>query len=249
MKILMIGCETIKEELLYITDEMKIDTVDYEWIDGGLHGTPEKLQQEIQLRINKYDGQYQNILLGYGYCGGGTDGLQAKKSRLILPKMSDCISMLLGSEDARREVNCEDRPFYFTKGWARCMDQVEDIRITRTKEKYGLEKTRWIYQKMFAGYDNIDIIDTGAYSLQDAFMREKIDELNEFLDLPERTIAADLTMLIALLSKDWNSQFLIKEPGETIRQKDFDFHISLNSTRRNERVGKYETTHQEALGI
>ena len=238
MKTLLIGCETIKEELLYISDELKIASLDYVWIDGGLHNTPEKLQQEIQTQINNFDGQYPNILLGYGYCGGATNGLQAKKSRLILPKLSDCISMLLGSDNARRDISIEDHPFFFTKGWARCLDQVGDIRISRTKEKYGLEKTRWIYQKIFAGYKHIDIIDTGAYSLEDEFMREKIAELNEILGLPEKIIAADLNLLIALLTSEWNAQILIKEPGETIRQMDFEFNISRNNREGNGSTSK-----------
>lgn len=249
MKILMIGCETVKEELLYISNEKKFDNIDFEWIDGGLHATPEKLMLEIQSVIDKHDGLYHSILLGYGYCGGGTDGLRTNKSKLIMPKVSDCISMLLGSEDARRLVNNEDHPFFLTKGWARCLDQVGDLQLKRTKEKYGLKKARWIYQKMFAGYKNIDIIDTGAYPLEDEQLRAKIDELNELLDLNEKVIAADLTMMIALLSKDWHSEFIIKEPGETISQKDFEFHISLNTLFGQTEGRQHERTHQETLGI
>lgn len=221
MKTLIIGCETIKEELISINEVQEYEHLDFEWVEGGLHAVPKKLKQEIQSVIDRNDGNYKYILLGYGYCGGGTDGLVTRKSTLVLPKVSDCISMLLGSEDARRDIVSEDCPFFITKGWARTMEQGGDVNIKRTIEKFGYEKTRYMYKMMFSGYRNIDIIDTGAYPLDDDHMRFKIDELNGMIDLPEKIIDGDMGMLVEFLSKKWNSSFLIKKPGEVISQSDF----------------------------
>ena len=36
------------------------------------------------------------ILLGYGLCGNGLDGLSARHTRLVLPRAHDCIGLLMG---------------------------------------------------------------------------------------------------------------------------------------------------------
>ncbi|QRN86318.1 DUF1638 domain-containing protein [Clostridia bacterium] len=220
MKTLLIACETLKEELLFVITEGNIHDLDIEWVDGGLHENPEKLQNRIQSLIENYDGVYDFILLGYGYCGGGIKDLISKKSTLIVPKVSDCISLLLGSEKVRMEINERDHPFFMTKGWARCMDQVGILCIQRIKDKYGYEKTSNIFQQMFSGYKAIDVIETGCYSM--AEVREKVDELNDLIGLPENIIEGDLNIILALLSKNWNTQFIIKQPGEAISQNDFE---------------------------
>lgn len=220
MKTLMIACETLKEELQFLIAEEKIMDVDIEWVDGGLHENPEKLRNRIQSLIEHYDGEYDFIMLGYGYCGGGIKDLISRKSTLVVPKVSDCISLLLGSEKARMEISERDCPFFMTKGWARCMDQVGILCIQRIKDKYGYEKTSKIYQQMFAGYKSIDVIDTGCYSMGE--VRDKVDELNDLIGLPEIIIDGDLQMMFAFLAKKWDAQFIIKQPGEAISQNDFN---------------------------
>ena len=45
-------------------------------------------------------GGYDAILLGYALCGRGTEGLRAGKTQLVLPRLHDCIGLLMGSHQA-----------------------------------------------------------------------------------------------------------------------------------------------------
>ncbi len=91
--------------------------IDSEFLEYGLHDTPDKLRQELQKCIEK-SSQYDTLLLGYGLCSNGVAGLKSDKHRIIIPRVHDCISLLLGSR-ARYEDEFERHPgtFYLSNGW------------------------------------------------------------------------------------------------------------------------------------
>ena len=69
---------------------------------------------EAETQIEKYDA----IALGYGLCGNGLAGVQARSVSLVLPRAHDCITLLMGSR-ARFESYFQDHPgvFYRSAGW------------------------------------------------------------------------------------------------------------------------------------
>ena len=64
------------------------------------------------------EGVYDAILLGYGLCGNGLDGLTARHTRLVLPRAHDCIALLMGSRE-RYRAYFEANPgtYYRSTGW------------------------------------------------------------------------------------------------------------------------------------
>lgn len=123
MNMLVIACETLNEELLHITEKCNID-INFAWVHSGLHEIPKNLYNALQDEINKYE----KLLLAYGSCGGGSIGLKTKKSKLIIPNVDDCLSLMLGGNCRRDKIAEEDCAFFMTKGWVRCRSEMKNTK-------------------------------------------------------------------------------------------------------------------------
>ena len=73
-------------------------------LEIGLHLQPEKLRQALNETIAGIELQGVRILLGYGLCGRALEGVVSGLSTLILPRVDDCVGVLLGSKRRHREI-------------------------------------------------------------------------------------------------------------------------------------------------
>ncbi len=120
MKKAIIACEIFYKEL---TDIIKDKELDLQLLPQGLHNLPqsEKMRKIVQEKIDFLESQknYKYLFLGYGNCSGGTQGLKTKNAKLVIPKVHDCIPLLLGNLDL--EENVESRKtYYLSRGWIDC---------------------------------------------------------------------------------------------------------------------------------
>lgn len=219
MKMLVIACETLKEELLHIAEKNNID-INFAWVNSGLHEIPENLCNQLQEEINKYDGHYENLLLAYGSCGGGTIGLKTEMSKLIIPAADDCLSLVLGGNCRRNKIAEDDCAFFMTKGWVRCRREMKNTSLQYLREKYGDELAEEIFKDMYVNYRSIDIIDTDAYDLNE--IKNEINEFKTIINLSEKVVKGDLSIIVNFLTKVWDKGFIIKSPGDLIKKSDFD---------------------------
>jgi len=85
--------------------------VDLEFLPQGLHDLGAKaMAEKIQGVVDRApEGACEAILLGYGLCGNGLDGLTARHTRLVLPRAHDCIALLMGSRE-RYQTYFEGNP-------------------------------------------------------------------------------------------------------------------------------------------
>ena len=87
------------------------------------------------------------------------------------------------------------------------------------KKKYGDELARDLYKKIFNGYCNIDIIDTGAYRIEE--IDEHVTEIQDALELPCKMIEGNLVLIEKLLGKIWDDDMVVKGPGQKIERSDY----------------------------
>ena len=117
-KIYVIACGVLKPDLQNAAQKLNLN-VDFKFLDSVLHDTPEQLKIELQQAIAAAaPDQYDRIVIGYGICGQGTDGITARDLPLVIPQIHDCISLFLGSA-ATYKQQFEKYPgtYYFTAGW------------------------------------------------------------------------------------------------------------------------------------
>jgi hypothetical protein len=219
LRVKIIACETVGEELRSLLPDGMPCCVSYKALEFGLHCTPEKLQAVLQREIDETEEDVDTILLGYGMCGKGTIGLQARRFRLVIPRADDCITLFLGSR-AEYARQCRQAPgtFYLTKGWIECGDDpyTEYLKLC---EKYGQEKAYHIEQMYIENYTRLALIDTGNYNLEKyrAYARKVAD----FFGLTFEEIPGSNVLVRKLVAGDWDEDFVIVEPGGEVRYEMF----------------------------
>ncbi|APC08482.1 DUF1638 domain-containing protein [Neomoorella thermoacetica] len=152
MRSLIIACRVMEDELLSLATGRE----DLLFLDQGLHRSPERLRQALQEAINAAN-DYDLILLGYGLCGGALDGLRTGSCPVIIPKVDDCIPLLLGSVAAR--ARWPTGTYFLSSGWlAGEENMVREYQ--RCLERYGEERGRWILKQLYCHYQNVVFIKT-----------------------------------------------------------------------------------------
>lgn len=222
MKNLIIICENLKDEVTLLSEKIiPNNNIKYTsqiiYVDSKYHNIPEKLNLKLQEIIDE-NKEYETITLLYGQCGNATLGLKSDYSKLILPKVSDCVSLYLGGDEKRKKLKKSERTYFFTKKYMENDNSLYN-EIIKMKEKYGDKKTIKMYRMMMDNYEYIRIINTKAYDVED--IMEKVKYLCNDLDLSYEIIDGDLSIMENVLLGIVDANFIVKDIGEEINNKDF----------------------------
>ena len=110
MRLRLIACEVFTRELCAAISASPHE-IDVEFLPKGLHSRPAAdMQAAIQQRIDCHDGPpYDAIILGFGLCNHGTQGLGTQHIPLVMAKAHDCITLFMGSRQ-RYDKYFKDHP-------------------------------------------------------------------------------------------------------------------------------------------
>src|SRR3974377_61747 len=89
---IVIACRVMRELL----ETMLGKDMPRVYMDILLHNTPKKLAAALQAEIDAI-AEPSNIIIGYGLCGNGLVGVNARDHTLIIPRTHDCVAIFLGS--------------------------------------------------------------------------------------------------------------------------------------------------------
>ena len=209
-KTMILACETIKDELalaIRLTDA-NFDTA---WVESGLHNSPNRLRTVIQSQLEAISG-YSRVLLAFGSCGNAMAGLVTGNYELIMPKVDDCISLLIGSIAARMDFNKKGGIYFLTPGWLRGERNLW-AEYCYTIEKYGEQKAERILKSMLDSYTYLGLLDTNSYDM--AEIMPEIDRIAAALKLTRTIIPASVTYLCDLLTGPWDADRFLRVPANS----------------------------------
>jgi hypothetical protein len=128
-----------------------------QFMDYGLHRTPAQMGQALQAAIDAIETPGR-IVLGYGLCGNALEGIKAGSHTLIIPKVDDCIALLLGSRRAYlQQMQKAPGTYYLNKGWLESgSDPLREYR--EYAEKYGAAEADWIMDQQYRNYERLVLI-------------------------------------------------------------------------------------------
>ncbi|EGO62996.1 DUF1638 domain-containing protein [Acetonema longum] len=215
MRKLIVACQTLQEELRLVLRETDVqDPVVY--IESGLHNQPELLNRRIQETLDKID-NVDIVLMLFGYCGNSMLGVKSSRFKIVLPRIDDCIPLLLGSSEERRRVSRETGTYFLTKGW---LDYENNLikEYERCVERYGEQRALKVMKIMMGHYGRFMLIDTGAYSIDSVVKRTR--EFAARLDKRHEIAAGSLRLIHKLLLEQWDEEFIILEPGQELAMSD-----------------------------
>ena len=178
------ACQTIKEELLTVVErlpEVQRAALEVEFLPYGLHRTPKILGDELRQRLDMSRGA-STIILGYGLCSNGVVNLSpARGQRLVMPRVHDCISILLGSRAAYdEEFKAQPGTVYLSRGWIESKGDPYSEFLDYTS-RHGEETARWVIGEEYKNYTRVCFIDTGLPRIEE--FRAYSKRVAEFLGL------------------------------------------------------------------
>lgn len=206
----LITCNALAPSLLPLLEE---DT-EFKILDIGLHVKPDRLRSCVQGEIENMEQEGFDLLLGYGLCGRGLEGVCSSKSRLVLPRVDDCVGALLGSRDRHREIlKKQPGSFFLEPSW---LDTEMNIFTELPKEVAHLppERQNRIIAMALKHYTTLAML---VSDKPDPPAVRCCEEHAKKFSLDLQQIPTDLTLLSRLIERPLDQlNFVIAPPGEPI---------------------------------
>lgn len=213
----ILACSAMSLHVAAAQKTMKTDFPVIE-VDSSLHENPSKMRQKIIETLEQMEKSIDTVLAAMGFCGGSWEDIATDK-RVVIPRVDDCITLLLHTDDTWY-------PNLKQCGHLYLRDDIEGKFSPKSIKKnlcsqYGDSEGSFVFRTWFGSYTNADIIDTGAYDCHsEAYMLEAMENA----DLMEATldyVPGSNLILEKLVSGRWDQQFLVIEPGNTVSNMDF----------------------------
>jgi hypothetical protein len=196
------------------------------FLDYGLHRVPSKLTWNLQDAIDEVQDP-SLIILGYGLCGNGLNGIRSGKHYLLVPRTDDCIAILLGSYSAyMRQFTSVPGTYYLTKGWLESgsnpLQEYHEI-----LQKYGEESAMWIMDQQYQHYERVVFV---AHNLEDLEKyRPQALEVAKFcerwgMQYEEIQGSEEYVARLIEITQDsarYDKDFVLVPPGGELRQEQF----------------------------
>jgi hypothetical protein len=183
-------------------------------LDIALHLNPAKLRSRLLAEIAAIEQEGVDILLGYGLCGRALEGVVSQKSRLILPRVDDCVGALLGSRKRHQTFLVEQSGCYFLEpAW---LGTELDIfnECTKGLERIPENRRSQIIHMTLRHYTKLAVLNHTGASLKAVSSCRRLARTH---DLRCIELASDHSLLQRLAGGDWNGdEFVIAGPGEKI---------------------------------
>jgi N-methylhydantoinase A/oxoprolinase/acetone carboxylase beta subunit len=234
MYLALVGCSIFKNEIKFLEPAITSE-IDYYWLPQRLHNRPLELRRLMQAEIDDIDlssNEYDAIVLLYGLCSKGTVGVYSRKYRLVVPRVQDCIAVLLGS-NRRYSEHFKEKPgtYWFTRGWIETgfapgkrtrykgvYDPYKE-KYREYRKRFDREMSQFLInewdQRWMQNYTTLAFIDWGMEG--DGRFRNQAEENARNMGLEFENIPGDPSLVTDLLNGNWKTDtFLIVEPGQKL---------------------------------
>lgn len=202
----LIACMTVAEEL----EGNVPDEIETAFLEFGLHSYPDKLKKELQQEIDR-TGEVDAILLGYGLCSMATLGLSSPRSRLVIPRMHDCIGIFMGSDKAyRQQIAQAPGTYYLTRGWIEHGGDPWKV-YRQWVEQFGESRAKLLLKKTMSHYTRLAFIRTTNEDQHDYICYARTAAEN--LGLAHEVVPGNREIIVKMLAGNWDENFVVIEPG------------------------------------
>jgi hypothetical protein len=214
-KLVLLACPAVTGELA----EGATRTVECRELEAHLHVRPDSLKVALREAVAELDEPGVTIVLGYGLCSNAVLGLKTEHATLVVPRVDDCIAMLLGSNEAfSREAEKERGSYYLARAY---LDECSTIVSEHEAmvEKYGQERAERMMRLVLKHYKRLVLVDTGRYDLEP--LRERVGAVARIYDLAVEEVEGTTRILDGLVAEEWGDDFVVAPPGHELTLRDF----------------------------
>ena len=211
-KTVILGCSSLKE---YIDEAQRKVKTNYPvfYLNRLYHRDPKEMREHIINTLTTMDKDVDTILVAMGHCGGSWDGIKAP-CRLVIPKIDECVSLLLQNTDEVKSDLKEPGHLYvrekdpMKENFHAIFDKLTKNLDEDTKKRYHEDWKKY--------YHEIDIIDTKINDCRRADYVQVVKEDADWLGAKLGFVEGGTYLLEKLFTGRWDEQFTILERGEQI---------------------------------
>ena len=216
MRTKILSCRTLEPEVRLAMKKCGC-TLELEILQENNHDVPHLLRRSIQEKLDAME-EVDRVLMAFTTCGGAMVGLKTGAFELVIPRLDDCLSLLMGSMEQRKAALEGGFGMFVTKGW---MDHEKNTaaELERIQCTYSPERAKRIIRAMYGNFDSLNVIDTGAYEVTAVLPRTQT--LAEQLRLKHRIVQGTTAYLEDLLQGPHNpARFIVIPPRTTVTDAD-----------------------------
>jgi hypothetical protein len=233
MHLKLLTCEVFAREIAAALRDTP-HQIDLQFFSKGLHEAPcQSMRERLQEAIDAVGSGYDAVIMAYGLCRYGTEGLQARSIPLVIPRAHDCITILLGSKERYSEYR-EQHPgaFYRSTGWLERRRNPEDMQKISEAGKHGLNASREelcakfgddegdylfsILGNQTKNYDQLTFIEMGTEPDYRFELQSRIEADRNGWRFEK--LSGSLSLIRDLLKGSWDPEkFLVVPPGSKVR--------------------------------
>lgn len=217
MSIVVLSCSSLKD---YVEAAQETCHTDYPviYLDKKYHIEPAVMKEKILEAEKELPEETDTVLVAMGFCGGSWDQVTFSK-KTVIPRVDDCISLLLQKTDDYIPNLKETGHMYMVE--KNPDDFVTKQMLDGMDTHYEGFTAEDLFHLYFDNYHFLDIVDTG---FTDCYSEEYATKAQEHADLMHAALGyveGSNLLLEKLISGRWDQQFLVAEPGHLIRHSDF----------------------------
>ncbi len=218
----IVSCHVLWRELCHFASSAEC-VYDFTFLPQGLHNTPPKLREDLQAAIDAVDNRADAVLIGYGLCSRGIDGIVARDKPLVVMRGHDCITFLLGSKEKYQEYfNTHPGTYWYSPGWIDTNTQPSQARYDTVRqqyaEQYGEENADYLMQSCenwYNEYSHATYIELGIGN--EDYYKNYTLECARWLNWQTTIVQGQPELLIDFLTGRWDDErFLVVKPGQKI---------------------------------
>lgn len=220
---IIVACRVLQEllETMLAKDMPRI------YMDILLHNTPKKLAAALQEKIDAV-AESSNIIIGYGLCGNGLVGVNARSHTLIIPRTHDCVAIFLGSHQRYvQRFFANPNTYYLTRGWLEANDEpLSDYRDYC--RDYDQDTADYLVEMKYRHYRHLCMVGFSQQELDEC--RPMSQKVAEFCStrwgmtyeeiLGSTALLEDLLRMAVNIDRG-NSEFVVVPPGGEISAEMF----------------------------
>lgn len=224
-RIAIVTCAVLEREMRHFADRAG-GAVHLAVLEQGLHDEPDKLRAELQATVRRVETEQavDAIVLGYGLCSRGIEGVHTTRAKLVVPRAHDCITLLLGCKDRYAQYVAEHPgTYWYSVGWNdRTLmpgQKRYDTLYAKYRDQFGEDNAAFLMeseQHWFTTYNRATFVDLtiGETDAAKRFTQQCADWLNWDYDEQQ----GDPVLIQDLIAGRWDEQrYCVLGPGQTVR--------------------------------
>lgn len=217
MGTIILSCESLK---VYVDAAQQAAGTHYPtcWLQRKYHDDPAQMRMHILETLETLPPDADTVLVAMGFCGGSWDQVTADR-RIILPRVDDCITLLLHTDDKYHPNLKHPGHMYMLDGDPKKFSP--EKMFDNLCQKYERWKAETVFDMWFENYHFLDVIDTGMFDCYSEDFAAQAQRSADLIHCALDYVPGSNLMLEKLMRGEWDEQFIIAEPGHKIVHKDF----------------------------